>query len=99
MAQGKRDATELSAAVEAGIRKGLDLVDAFRGTPAGRRELEREAKRTAALARKERRAYQTRKVQSQVMTIGGTAVGHWQFKGAAPETCHVDQAGFQGCTD
>ena len=75
MAQGKRDATELSAAVEAGIRKGLDLVDAFRGTPAGRRELEREAKRTAALARKERRAYQTRKVQSQVMTIGGTAVG------------------------
>ena len=74
MGNGKRDAAELAAAVDAGIRKGLDLVDAFRGTPAGRRELEREAKRSAADTRRARRAHHVRKVQSQVMTIGGTAV-------------------------
>jgi hypothetical protein len=75
MGQGKRDASELAAAVDAGIRKGLDLVDAFRGTPAGRRELERESKKSATDTRRARRAYNARKVQSQVMTIGGTAVG------------------------
>lgn len=75
MAEGKRDAAELAAAVEAGIRKGMDLVDAFRGTPAGRRELEREAKRSATEARRARRAYHSRKIQAQTMTIGGTAVG------------------------
>ena len=74
MGNGKRDAAELAAAVDAGIRKGLDLVDAFRGTPAGRRELEREAKRSAADTRRARRAHHVRQVQSQVMTIGGTAV-------------------------
>ena len=29
MGNGKRDAAELAATVDAGIRKGLDLVDAF----------------------------------------------------------------------
>ena len=67
--------TELAAAVEAGLRKGLDLVDAFMGTPAGRRELAREAKRTEVEARKAKNAHALRRVQAQVMTIGGTAVG------------------------
>jgi hypothetical protein len=61
--------------VEGGSRKGLDLVDAFMGTPAGRRELARESKRTEVEARKAKNAHALRRVQAQVMTIGGTAVG------------------------
>lgn len=75
MGQGKREAAELAAAVESGIRRGLDLVDAFRGTPAGRRELEREAKRSSIEVRRARRAYSRRRMQAHVMTIGGTALG------------------------
>jgi len=65
----------LAAAVEAGLRKGLDLVDAFMGTPAGRRELARESRRTEAEARKAKNSHALRRIQAQVMTIGGTAVG------------------------
>lgn len=75
MARSGKDGTELAAAVEAGLRKGLDLVDAFMGTPAGRRELAREAKRTQAQARRAKQAHTVRRLQIQVMTIGGTAVG------------------------
>ncbi len=53
----------------------MDLVDAFMGTPAGRRELARESKRTEVEARKAKNAHALRRVQAQVMTIGGTAVG------------------------
>ncbi|MDA2989551.1 MAG: hypothetical protein O2815_10790, partial [Actinomycetota bacterium] len=49
---GTGASAELAAAVEAGVRRGLDLVDAFMGTPAGRRELARESKRTEVEARK-----------------------------------------------
>ena len=72
---GTGASAELAAAVEAGVRKGLDLVDAFMGTPAGRRELARESKRTEVEARKAKNAHALRRVQAQVMTIGGTAVG------------------------
>lgn len=74
MGKGQRDGAELSASIEAAVQRGLDLVDAFRGTPAGRRELERESRKTAAQLRREKRAYTARKVQAQTMTIGGTAV-------------------------
>lgn len=72
---GSQTSAELAAAVEAGLRKGLDLVDAFMGTPAGRRELARESRRTEVEARKAKRVHSARRVQAQVMTIGGTAVG------------------------
>lgn len=72
---GSQTSIELAAAVEAGLRKGLDLVDAFRGTPAGRRELARESRRTEVEARKAKNAHSLRRIQAQAMTIGGTAVG------------------------
>lgn len=74
MGQGKRDSSEVAASIEAAVQRGLELVDVFRGTPAGRRELEREARKTAAQVRREKRARTARKVQAQTMTIGGTAV-------------------------
>lgn len=75
MARSRKDGQELAAAVEAGLRKGLDLVDAFMGTPAGRRELARESRRTEVEARRAKQAHTWRRVQAQVATIGGTAVG------------------------
>lgn len=72
---GSQTSTELAAAVEAGLRKGLDLVDAFMGTPAGRRELARESRRTEVEARKAKNTHSLRRIQAQAMTIGGTAVG------------------------
>lgn len=74
MGKGKRDAAEVAASIESAVQRGLEVFDAFRGAPAGRRELEREARKTAAEVKREKRAYTTRKVQAQVMTIGGTAV-------------------------
>lgn len=74
MGQSKRDNSELSASIEAAVQRGLDLVDAFRGTPAGRRELEKESRRTVAQVRRAKRVHAARKVQAQTMTIGGTAV-------------------------
>jgi len=73
--RARKDGTELSAAIETAVQRGLDMVDSFRGVPAGRRELEREARASAARSRSARRAYTARKAQAQTLTIGGTAVG------------------------
>lgn len=75
MGRARKDAAEVSASIEAAVQRGLELVDAFRGAPAGRRELEREAKQTAARIRRDKRAYTARKARAQTLTIGGTAVG------------------------
>jgi hypothetical protein len=75
MGRARRGDSDLAAAVESGIQRGLDIVDAFLGTPSGRRELAREARRTQIAARKAKRAHTSRKARAQVMTIGGTAIG------------------------
>ena len=74
MGRSNKGAAELSASIDAAVQRGLDLVDAFRGAPAGRRELERQAKESARQARLARRSYAARKAQAQTLTIGGTAV-------------------------
>lgn len=75
MGRAGKGKAEVSASVEQAVQRGLDLLDAFRGVPAGRRELERESRNSATQARRARRAYTARKVQAQTLTIGGTAVG------------------------
>ncbi len=70
-----KDTAELAASIDAAVRRGLDLVDVFRGAPAGRRELERQARESARQARRVHRSYTARKAQAQGLTIGGTAVG------------------------
>lgn len=74
MGRSEKNSADLSASIDAAVQKGLDLVDAFRGAPAGRRELERQAKESARLARRAQRSYAARKAQAQTLTIGGTAV-------------------------
>ena len=74
MGRSKKDSADLSASIDAAVQKGLDLVDVFRGAPAGRRELERQARQSARQARHVQRAYAARKAQTQALTIGGTAV-------------------------
>jgi hypothetical protein len=75
----KRDADQFAAKVQAGISRGLDVVDAWRAARAQRptraqRELREQRDRAVATHRREVKAYERRKNRARVQTIGGTAV-------------------------
>lgn len=75
MGRGHEHRAELSASIDAAVQRGREVIDSFRGVPAGRRELEAESRRTTAQVRRAHRAYTVRRVRAQTLTIGGTAVG------------------------
>ena len=66
---------EVTASIEQAVQRGLELLDSFRGEPAGWRELQRESRNSEMQARRTQRAYTARKSQAQALMIGGTAVG------------------------
>ena len=64
----------LQAAIDSAVHRGLDVIDAVRGAPAGRRDIQRAARYTAAQARKTIRGYRRRKVRYAVVCVGGAMV-------------------------
>lgn len=74
MARNDREA--FGAKVQAGIERGLDVVEAWRAARASKPNRELEARRQQAIAAhaREVRRYERRKAQLSTRTIGGTAV-------------------------
>ena len=76
---GNQDPEQFVAKVQAGITRGMDVVDAWRAARAQRptqheRALAEQHRRAIASHEREVRAYQRRKGRARARTIGGTAV-------------------------
>ena len=75
----KSDGEQFARAVQSGISRGLDIVDAWRLARAQRpspqaRQLQREHEKAADQARREVRRHERRERQLQARVVGGTAV-------------------------
>lgn len=76
---GNKDPDQFAAKVQAGISRGMDVVDAWRAARAGRpsaqeRALAEQHQRAVAQHQRQMRSYQRQKTRIRARTIGGTAV-------------------------
>ena len=73
---GRRDREAFAAVVQAGIERGLDVVEAWRAARSSKpsRALEAQRQRAIAAHTREVRAYERRRASLTTRTIGGTAV-------------------------